>query len=94
MNESVSTICSNKQGFTLICVHDPTEGTDDKSKDALYAKPDNTYNRCLAHNVKIVQGNFNEKVGPYGREIQLLQGYLKQWPKICRLPYGAIHWCL
>ena len=42
-----------------------TEEKDDVVKDAFYAKLENVYDKCPAHDAKIVFGDFNAK---YGRE--------------------------
>ncbi|XP_070139237.1 uncharacterized protein [Drosophila bipectinata] len=47
----------------LICTHDPTEEKDDATKDAFYAELDRAYERCPSHDIKILLGDFNAKVG-------------------------------
>ncbi|XP_062137632.1 uncharacterized protein LOC133846936 [Drosophila sulfurigaster albostrigata] len=47
----------------MICAHAPTEQKDDAAKDAFYARLEDTYDRCPNHDVKIILGDFNAKVG-------------------------------
>ncbi|XP_060665548.1 uncharacterized protein LOC132797786 [Drosophila nasuta] len=47
----------------IICAHAPTEEKDDAAKDAFYARLEDTYDRCPNHDVKIILGDFNAKVG-------------------------------
>ncbi|XP_070138628.1 uncharacterized protein [Drosophila bipectinata] len=47
----------------LICAHAPTEEKDDATKDAFYAELDRAYGRCPSHDIKILLGDFNAKVG-------------------------------
>ncbi|XP_060665319.1 uncharacterized protein LOC132797575 [Drosophila nasuta] len=48
---------------SLICAHAPTEEKDDATKDAFYAELDRAYGRCPSHDIKILLGDFNAKVG-------------------------------
>lgn len=52
--------------ISLICVHAPTEEKDDAIKDAFYAELDRAYSRCPSHDVKILLGDFNAKIGREG----------------------------
>ncbi|XP_051858122.1 uncharacterized protein LOC127565084 [Drosophila albomicans] len=47
----------------LICAHAPTEEKDDATNDAFYAELDRAYGRCPSHDIKILLGDFNAKVG-------------------------------
>ncbi|XP_051858036.1 uncharacterized protein LOC127565056 [Drosophila albomicans] len=49
--------------LSIICAHAPTEEKDDAAKDAFYARLEDTYDRCPNHDVKIILGDFNAKVG-------------------------------
>nr|XP_043068191.1 uncharacterized protein LOC122321607 [Drosophila bipectinata] len=50
-------------GRGLICAHAPTKEKDDATKDAFYAELDRAYGRCFSHDIKILLGDFNAKVG-------------------------------
>ena len=52
--------------ISLICAHAPTEEKDDAVKDAFYAKLEDLYDKCPAHDVKMVLGDFNAKVRQEG----------------------------
>ena len=52
--------------ISLICEHAPTEEKDDAVKDAFYVNLEDLYVKCPAHDIKIVFGNFNAKVGQEG----------------------------
>ncbi|XP_051864245.1 craniofacial development protein 2-like [Drosophila albomicans] len=47
----------------LIWAHAPTEEKDDATKDAFYEELDRAYGRCPSHDIKILLGDFNAKVG-------------------------------
>ena len=49
--------------ISLICAHAPTVGKHDAVKDAFYANLEDMYDKCPAHDIKIVLGGFNAKVG-------------------------------
>ena len=49
-----------------ICAHAPTEEKDDAVKNAFYTSLEDLYDKCPAHNIKIVFGGFNAKVGQEG----------------------------
>ena len=52
--------------INLICAHAPTEEKDDAVKDAFYAYLEDLYDKCPTHDIKIVLGDSNAKVGPEG----------------------------
>ena len=68
VNERLATIRIRAKFFniSLICAHAPTEEKDDELKDTFYEKLDEVYERCPRHDVKIVIGDFNAKVGREG----------------------------
>ncbi|XP_050337803.1 craniofacial development protein 2-like [Bactrocera neohumeralis] len=68
MNERLATIRIKARFFniSLICAHAPTEEKDDVTKDAFYECLERTYEGCPRHDVKIVLGDFNERVGKEG----------------------------
>ena len=49
--------------INLTCAHAPTEENDEAVKDAFYANLDVLYVKCPAHDIKVVLGDFNAKVG-------------------------------
>ncbi|XP_051864248.1 uncharacterized protein LOC127566265 [Drosophila albomicans] len=65
VSERLATIRVKARFFNLsiICAHAPTEEKDDAAKDAFYARLEDTYDRCPNHDVKIILGDFNAKVG-------------------------------
>ena len=48
---------------SLICAHAPTEDKNADVKDAYYARLEATYDHCPTHDVKILLGDFNAKIG-------------------------------
>ena len=52
--------------ISLICAHAPTEENDDVVKDAFFDKLEDVYDKCPAHDAKIVLGDLNVKVGREG----------------------------
>ena len=48
---------------SLICAHAPMEEKDDGVKNTFYAKLEDVYDKCSAHDTKIVLGDFKAKVG-------------------------------
>ena len=52
--------------ISIICAHTPTEDKDDAVKENFYEILEMLYERCPQHNVKIVLGDFNAKVGKEG----------------------------
>ena len=65
VNERLATIHIRVKYFNirLICAHTPTEYKDDVTKESFYELLDQTYESCPRHDVKIVLGEFNAKVG-------------------------------
>ncbi|XP_060665604.1 craniofacial development protein 2-like [Drosophila nasuta] len=65
VSERLATIRVKARFFNLsiICAHAPTEEKDDAVKDAFYARLEDTYDRCPNHDVKIILGDFNAKIG-------------------------------
>ena len=65
MNERLANIRIKAKfhNISLICAHAITEEKDDMVKDAFYAKLENLYDKYPAHDIKIVLGDFNAKVG-------------------------------
>ncbi|XP_043064095.1 uncharacterized protein LOC122320085 [Drosophila ficusphila] len=65
INERLATIRITAKFFniSLICAHAPTEEKDDITKDTFYAELDRAYGRCPSHDIKILLGDFNAKVG-------------------------------
>ena len=65
VNERIGTIRIRAKFYniSLICAHAPTEEKDDVVKDAFYAELEDVYDKCPAHDAKIVLGDFNAKVG-------------------------------
>lgn len=49
--------------ITIINVHAPTEDKDDDRKDEFYEILERTYNSCPKHDIKIIIGDANAKVG-------------------------------
>lgn len=48
---------------SLICAHAPTEVAEEEAKDNFYTKLDAAYQKCPGHDVKIILGDFNAKLG-------------------------------
>ena len=65
VSERIATIRIKAKFFniSLICVHAPTNDKDDEAKDVFYASLENVYDSCPSHDVKIVLGDFNGKLG-------------------------------
>ena len=68
MNERLPKIRikANFHNISLICAHAPTEEKDGAVKDAFYAKLEDLYDKYPAHDIRIVLGDFNAKVGQEG----------------------------
>jgi endonuclease/exonuclease/phosphatase family metal-dependent hydrolase len=49
--------------ITIICVHTPTEEKDETIKNSFYDRLDRTYQKMPKHDVKIIIGDMNAKVG-------------------------------
>ena len=50
-------------GHLIICVHAPTEEKDEVQKDDFYEELKRIYMRAPKHDIKVVMGDFNSKVG-------------------------------
>jgi hypothetical protein len=48
---------------TIICVHAPTEEKDEIQEDDFYENFERIYMKAPNHNIKVVMGDFNAKVG-------------------------------
>ena len=48
---------------TLICAHAPTEEKEEIQKDDFYEDLERMYKKAPKHDIKIVMGDFNAKVG-------------------------------
>jgi hypothetical protein len=48
---------------TLVCVHAPTEDKDQIEKNSFYDNLDRMYQKVAAHDIKIIMGDMNAKVG-------------------------------
>jgi exonuclease III len=49
--------------YSIVCVHAPTEEKSDHEKDILYELLERAQDSCPVHDVKIVIGDFNAKIG-------------------------------
>lgn len=49
--------------ITIICAHAPTEESTDEDKDLYYSQLEAAYDEAPAHDVKMILGDFNAKVG-------------------------------
>ncbi|XP_067615689.1 craniofacial development protein 2-like, partial [Eurosta solidaginis] len=52
--------------ISFICAQSPTEEKDDEVKDTFYEQLERTYERCPRHDIKLVLGEFNTRVGKDG----------------------------
>ena len=68
VDERLATIRIKARFFniSLICAHAPTEEKDDATKDSFYERLERSYERCPRHDIKIVLGDFNARVGKEG----------------------------
>lgn len=68
VNERLATIRIKAKYFNIsfICAHAPTEEKDDATKEEFYERLDEVFERCPRHDVKVVLGDFNAKVGKEG----------------------------
>jgi exonuclease III len=48
---------------TLICIHAPTEEEEETEKNSFYDKLDRVYQKAPTHDIKIIMGDMNAKVG-------------------------------
>jgi len=51
------------RNYSIINAHAPTEDKDDEEKDKFYLELETVYNQCPRHDIKMVLGDFNTKVG-------------------------------
>lgn len=49
--------------YSIINAHSPTEDKSDTEKDAFYDLLDDAYSRCPRHDIKIIIGDMNAKIG-------------------------------
>jgi len=56
-------VCGKFINYSIINVHVPTEDKDDEEKDKFYLELETIYSRCPKHDIKMVLGDFNAKVG-------------------------------
>jgi len=65
INERICTLRIRAQLFniTLICVHAPTEETEEEVKDRFYEELENVYDGADCHDVKMILGDMNVKIG-------------------------------
>jgi len=65
INERICTLRIRARLFniTLICVHAPTEETGEEVKDRFYEELENVYNGAAGHDVKMILGDMNAKIG-------------------------------
>lgn len=65
ISERIATIRIKAKFFniTIICAHAPTNKKDDATKDDFYERLEEVYDRCPGHDIKIVLGDFNAKIG-------------------------------
>ena len=68
VNDRIATIRIRTKFYNinLICAHAPTEEKNDVVKDALYAELEDVYDKCPAHDAKIILRDFNAKVEQEG----------------------------
>jgi exonuclease III len=67
-NPETDRICSSRiRGVffntSIICVHAPTEEKDEMQKDAFYEDLERIYKKAPKHDIKVLIGDFNAKVG-------------------------------
>jgi hypothetical protein len=65
VNERMCTLRIRARFFniTFICIQAPTEEADDEDKESFYEKLEATYDWVPGHDVKIVLGDMNAKIG-------------------------------
>jgi hypothetical protein len=51
------------RNYSIINAHAPTEDKDDEEKDNFYLDLETIYSQCPKHDIKMVLGDFNAKVG-------------------------------
>lgn len=65
INEKLCTIRikGKFKNYSLICAHAPTNESDDTVKDEFYEQLSRTYNECPGHDIKVILGDLNAKIG-------------------------------
>ncbi|XP_039278798.1 craniofacial development protein 2-like [Nilaparvata lugens] len=65
VNERISTLRLRSQFFniTLVCVYAPTEDADEEEKERFYEKLEEVVDEIAHHDVKILLGDLNAKIG-------------------------------
>jgi len=65
INERICTLRIRARLFNiaLICVHAPTEETKEEVKDRFYEELENVYDGAAGHDVKMISGDMNAKIG-------------------------------
>ena len=63
MRRSANVVKAKFHNISLLCAHAPIEEKDDAVKDAFYGNLEDLYDKCPAHDIKIVLGDFTAKVG-------------------------------
>lgn len=65
VNERMCTMRIRGKFFntTLICVHAPTDESDEEEKDQFYEKLEQVFDKQPRHDIKIIVGDMNAKVG-------------------------------
>ena len=68
MNERLAKIRikAKLHNISLICAHAPTEEKNEAVKNVFYANLEDLYEKCPAHDINMVLGDFNAKVGQEG----------------------------
>jgi len=51
------------KNYSLICAHAPTEEKSEREKHQLYDRLYRMHKQCPSHNIKIILGEMNAKVG-------------------------------
>ncbi|XP_067638312.1 craniofacial development protein 2-like [Eurosta solidaginis] len=59
-------IKANFFNISFICAHAPTEEKDDEVKNTFYGQLERAYESCSRHDIKVVLGDFNARVGKEG----------------------------
>ena len=59
-------VCGKFRNYSIINAHAPTEDKDDEEKDKFYLELETVYSQCPKHDIKIVLGDSNAKVGKEG----------------------------
>ena len=56
-------VCEKFINYSIINVHAPTKDKDDEENDKFYLELETTHSRSTRHDIKMVLGDFNAKVG-------------------------------